>query len=42
MSVVSIVVVLAACVTAALVARGASSVEQARVRIPVDRRRPRR
>lgn len=42
MSIVLTVVVLAACATAALAARRASSVERARVRIPVDRRRPRR
>jgi hypothetical protein len=41
MSDVLIVLVLAAFATAALAAQGASSVERARVRIPVDRRRPR-
>jgi hypothetical protein len=42
MSVVLIVFVLAACAMPALAARGASSAERARVRIPVERRRPRR
>jgi hypothetical protein len=37
-----IVLVLAACATAGLAASGASSAERAPVRIPVDRRRPRR
>jgi hypothetical protein len=41
MSDVLIVLVLAAFARATLAARGASSVEPARVLVPVDRRRPR-
>ncbi|MDX6426053.1 MAG: hypothetical protein QOD52_1458 [Gaiellaceae bacterium] len=41
MSDVLIVLVLAAFARAALATRGASSAERARVRIPLDRRRPR-
>jgi hypothetical protein len=40
MSDVLIVLVLAACATAALATRGAPPAERARARIPVDRRRP--
>jgi hypothetical protein len=41
MSIVLSVFVLVACATAALAARGAAFAERARVRIPIDRRRPR-